>query len=58
MRRSKYRRAASRSPKWFTGRRRIVAAAATLVAFGGIVTVTQVSDASTSRSHAARAGRL
>ena len=50
MRRSKYRRAASRSPKWFTGRRRVVAAAATLVAFGGIVTVTQVTDASTSRS--------
>ncbi|HET6530458.1 MAG TPA: Pecanex-like protein 1, partial [Actinoplanes sp.] len=50
MRRSKYRRAASRSPKWFTGRRRLVAAAATLVAFGGIVTVTQVSDASTRRS--------
>jgi len=50
MRRSKYRRAASRSPKWFSGRRRLVAAAATLVAFGGIVTVTQVSDASTRRS--------
>jgi hypothetical protein len=30
-----------------SGRRRIVAAVATLVAFGGIVTVTQVSDAST-----------
>ena len=50
MRRPKYRRAASRSPKWFSGRRRLVAAAATLVAFGGIVTVTQVSDASTRRS--------
>ncbi|HEU4348999.1 MAG TPA: Pecanex-like protein 1 [Actinoplanes sp.] len=50
MRRSQYRRAASRSPKWFSGRRRIVAAAATLVAFGGIVTVTQVSDAGTRRS--------
>jgi hypothetical protein len=50
MRRPKYRRAAYRSPKWFTGRRRLVAAAATLVAFGGIVTVTQVSDASTRRS--------
>ena len=50
MRRPKYRRAASRSPKWFSGRRRLVAAAATLIAFGGIVTVTQVSDASTRRS--------
>jgi hypothetical protein len=49
MRRSKYRRADS-SAKWFSGRRRLVAAAATLVAFGGIVTVTQVSDASTKRS--------
>jgi hypothetical protein len=48
MRRSKYRRASS--SKWFTGRRRITAAVATLVAFGGIVTVTQVSDASTRRS--------
>ena len=46
MRRSQYRRATS----WFSGRRRIVAAVATLVAFGGIVTVTQVSDASTRRS--------
>ena len=33
MRRPKYRRAASRSPKWFSGRRRLVAAVATLVAF-------------------------
>ena len=49
MRRSQYRRESSKS-KWFTGRRRIIAAVATLVAFGGIVTVTQVSDASTRRS--------
>jgi hypothetical protein len=49
MRRSQYRRESSKS-KWFTGRRRIIAAVATLVAFGGIVTVTQVSDASTKRS--------
>jgi hypothetical protein len=48
MRRSTYRRA-DRS-HWFTGKRRIVAAVATVVAFGGIVTVTQVSDASTKRS--------
>ena len=48
MRRSKYRRASS--PNWFTGKRRIAAAVATLVAFGGVVTVTQVSDASTKRS--------
>ena len=48
MRRSKYRRASS--PTWFSGRRRIIAAVATVVAFGGIVTVTQVSDASTKRS--------
>ncbi|RZU49519.1 hypothetical protein EV385_1272 [Krasilnikovia cinnamomea] len=47
--RRRYRRESSWS-KWFTGRRRLVAAAATLVAFGGIVTVTQVSDASTKRS--------
>ena len=50
MRRSKYRRAASRNSKWFSGRRRIIAVAATLVAFGGIVTVTQVSNASTNRT--------
>jgi hypothetical protein len=43
MRRSQNRRAST----WFSGRRRIVAAVATLVAFGGIVTVTQVSDAGT-----------
>src|SRR5689334_8049864 len=49
MRRSKYRRA-SRSNNWFSGRRRIIAVAATLVAFGGIVTVTQVSNASTNRT--------
>ncbi|MET8149864.1 Pecanex-like protein 1 [Actinoplanes sp. NPDC049668] len=49
MRRSQYRRE-SKYSKWFTGRRRIIAAVATLVAFGGIVTVTQVSDASTKRS--------
>ncbi len=48
MRRSKYRSA--NRPNWFTGKRRIVAAVATVVAFGGIVTVTQVSDASTKRS--------
>ncbi|MBB2942441.1 hypothetical protein FB565_002154 [Actinoplanes lutulentus] len=48
MRRSKYRRASS--PTWFSGRRRIIAVAATLVAFGGIVTVTQVSNASTDRT--------
>ena len=46
MRRSKYRRA-SRNPKWFTGKRRLAAAGATFVAFAGIVTVTQVSDAGT-----------
>src|SRR4051812_5304246 len=46
MRRSQYRRA-SRNSGWFSGRRRIIAVAATLVAFGGIVTVTQVSNAST-----------
>jgi hypothetical protein len=49
MRRSKYRRA-SRSNNWFSGKRRIIAVAATLVAFGGIVTVTQVSNASTDRN--------
>jgi hypothetical protein len=51
MRRSKYRRASSsRMPSWLTGRRRIIAAVATLVAFGGIVTVTQVSNASTTKT--------
>jgi hypothetical protein len=49
MRRSKYRRA-SRNANWFSGKRRIIAVAATLVAFGGIVTVTQVSNASTTRT--------
>jgi hypothetical protein len=49
MRRSKYRRASTKSG-WFSGRRRIIAVAATLVAFGGIVTVTQVSNASTQRT--------
>jgi len=49
MRRSQYRRA-SRNSGWFSGRRRIIAVAATLVAFGGIVTVTQVSNASTNRT--------
>ncbi|WP_250006030.1 Pecanex-like protein 1 [Actinoplanes sp. M2I2] len=49
MRRSKYRRA-SRSNSWFSGKRRIIAVAATLVAFGGIVTVTQVSNASTDKT--------
>ncbi|MDT4994836.1 MAG: hypothetical protein QOH97_4728 [Actinoplanes sp.] len=39
-----------RESRWpFSGRRRIVAAVATLVAFGGIITVTQVSNASTTR---------
>jgi hypothetical protein len=51
MRRPKYRREA-RSSTRFSGRRRIVAAVATLVAFGGVVTVTQVSDASTKRGTA------
>jgi hypothetical protein len=46
MRRAKYRRESQHS-KWFSGRRRIIAVVATLVAFGGIVTVTQISDAST-----------
>ncbi|MDT4991829.1 MAG: hypothetical protein QOH97_1721, partial [Actinoplanes sp.] len=46
MRRSQYRRA-SKWPTWLSGRRRIIAAAATLVAFGAIVGVTQVSNAST-----------
>src|SRR4051794_28723791 len=49
MRRSTYRRE-SRYSTWFSGRRRIIAAVATLVAFGGIVTVTQVSDASTRKN--------
>ena len=48
MRRSHYRRE-SRWPSWLSGKRRLVAAVATLVAFGGIVTVTQVSSASTTR---------
>jgi hypothetical protein len=45
MRRSQNRRAST----WFSGRRRIVAAVATLVAFGGFVTVSQVSEAGTRR---------
>jgi hypothetical protein len=49
MRRSHYRRQ-STWPSWLGGRRRIVAVVATLVAFGGIVTVTQVSDASTDKT--------
>ena len=49
MRRSHYRRE-SKWPSWLSGKRRIVAAVATLVAFGGIVTVTQVSNASTQKS--------
>ena len=49
MRRAKYRRGASRSTG-LGGRRRIIAAVATLVAFGGVVAVTQVSDASTRRA--------
>jgi hypothetical protein len=47
MRRSKYRRASTGKASWFSGRNRIIALAATAVAFGGIVTVTQVSNAST-----------
>jgi hypothetical protein len=54
MRRSQYRRETKYS-KWFTGRRRIIAAVATVVAFGGIVTVTQVSDASTKKASTNRA---
>jgi hypothetical protein len=51
MRRSKYRRAShSRMPSWLSGRRRIVAAVATLAVFGGIVAVTQVSNASTTKT--------
>ena len=53
MRRSHYRRESK--SKWFTGRRRIIAAAATLVVFGGIVTVTQVSNASERRNTQNRA---
>jgi hypothetical protein len=45
MPRRKYRRE-SQHGKWFTGKRRIIAAVATLAAFGGIVTITQVSNAS------------
>jgi hypothetical protein len=37
-------------PSWLTGRRRILAAVATLAVFGGIVAVTQVSNASTTRT--------
>ena len=50
MRRSKYRRT-YRKPGRFSGRRRLVAVAATLVVFGGIATVTQISDAGTGRTH-------
>ncbi|SDT78214.1 Pecanex-like protein 1 [Actinoplanes derwentensis] len=50
MRRSKYRRPSS-SPAWFSGRRRVVViGAAALAAFGGVVTVTQISSASTERT--------
>jgi len=49
MRRSHYRRQ-STLPSWLTGRRRVIAVVATLVAFGAIVTVTQVSNASTEKS--------
>ncbi|HEX9999370.1 MAG TPA: Pecanex-like protein 1 [Actinoplanes sp.] len=49
MRRSKYRRT-TRNTGWFSGRRRMIAVAATVVVFGGIVTVTQVSNAATDRS--------
>ena len=49
MRRSHYRRQ-SKWPSWLSGRRRIVALVATLLAFGAIVTVTQVSNASTEKS--------
>jgi hypothetical protein len=45
MPRRKYRRE-SKYGQWFTGKRRIIAAVATLAAFGGIVTITQVSNAS------------
>jgi hypothetical protein len=52
MRRSKYRRASHSSgmPSWLTGRRRILAAVATLAVFGGVVAVTQVSNASTTKT--------
>ncbi|GAA1605395.1 Pecanex-like protein 1 [Actinoplanes couchii] len=51
MRRSKYRRASSGSPSWFSGKRRVaVIGAAALAAFGGVVTVTQISSASTERT--------
>jgi hypothetical protein len=49
MRTAKYRPGRRRSAG-FHGRPRIIAAVATLLAFGGIVTVTQVSDASTRRA--------
>src|SRR3954465_6657284 len=49
MRRSHYRRQ-SKWPAWLSGRRRIAAAVATLVAFGAIITVTQVSNASTTKA--------
>jgi hypothetical protein len=49
MRRSKYRRASSKT-NWLSGRRRWVAVGATVVVFGGIVTVTQVSNAATNRT--------
>ncbi len=48
MRRSQYRRASAK-PKWLTSKRGVIAAAATLAVFGGIVTISQVSDASTIR---------
>jgi hypothetical protein len=50
MRRSHYRRE-SKWPSWLSGKRRIVAAVATLVAFGSIITVTQVSNASTTKQN-------
>ena len=49
MRRSKYRRASTRS-NWFSGRNRIIAVAATLAVFGGVVAVTQVGNASTNKT--------
>src|SRR5689334_2371040 len=49
MRRSEYRRDSRTS--FLSGRRRIIAAVATMVAFGTVVTVTQVSDASTRRNN-------
>jgi hypothetical protein len=54
MRRSHYRRE-SRWPSWLSGKRRIVAAVATLVAFGSIITVTQVSNASTTKQNNTKA---